>query len=112
MQEEQASPTPSTALPPLRVYRDWAWVRVPGVELRLGGPPAPMQLEERDTLQMQVNGQWVPVPVVEAPKPEHPGAAAERKRRAEESKRMQESVAQFLPQLRQLAQQAKADTKA
>jgi hypothetical protein len=58
--------------PELRVFRTFKWVRDPHQEVRYGGPPPHMLLVHTDELQKLVDGEWVPVPVVEADKPPHP----------------------------------------
>lgn len=85
-------------LPALRIQRSWRWVPVPGVELRIGGGPGPMQLEAIDVLEALVDGEWVAVPVVEDPKPEHPSVAAERKR----AERMQAEMADVFKHIKVL----------
>lgn len=61
----------------LRIKRTWRWVRAPGAELRIGGP-AQLILEPTDVLEVCVDGSWVPVPIHEEPKPEHPADVARR----------------------------------
>lgn len=65
----------------LRIHRSWKWQRaVTGEPLRIGGPPAPLELVAIDTLQMQdAQGQWVPVHIEEEPKPPHPHLETHRK---------------------------------
>lgn len=57
----------------LRIYRSWRWVSaVPDSEILMGGR-TPMKLEAMDELQqLDPQGNWVAVPVVEAEKPPHP----------------------------------------
>lgn len=74
---------PATLDLPLRTRRSWHWVPVPGVELRTGGGPAPLQLEAIDVLEVLVDGEWTQVPVFEMPKPEHPQVAEQRRRDVE-----------------------------
>lgn len=74
---------PAPTAPFLRLVRHWRWVHAPGVEVRVGGPAA-LQLEHHDVLETLFEGKWVPVPVVEMDKPEHPAVAA---RREEELRR-------------------------
>lgn len=62
---------------PYRVYRTFEWVLAPGQPLRIGGTNSYV-LEHHDEFQIEINGKWEPVPVVEAPKPAHP---SERKSR-------------------------------
>lgn len=90
-------------LPALRIQRSWRWIPVPGVELRIGGGPGPMHLKAIDVLEALVDGEWVAVPVVEAPKPEHPAVAAERQRAERmQAERMQAEMAEVFKNIKVL----------
>jgi hypothetical protein len=59
----------------LRIYRTFEWVPAPyapGEPVTYGGPPRPLVLRAKDTLQSCELGEWQDVPVVEADKPPHP----------------------------------------
>ncbi len=94
--------SPTAAAPakliPFRVHRSWTWERVPGVEVRMGGGPAPVELVPRETFEVEVDGQWVPAPVFEDPKPEHPTKAAERAQ-AKQTRKDMLALAEHLPGL-------------
>lgn len=82
---EAGAPSPSSdaaAVPQegsLRVARHWHWVPVSGGEFRVGGK-VPLELVHSDVLETLVDGRWVPVPVVDMGKPEHPDVIKERER--------------------------------
>ncbi len=63
--------TGNPLLCPLRVVRHYEWVPEPGAVMRLGGTPS-LVLSHHDVLEMNLGEGWVPVPVVEQPKPAHP----------------------------------------
>lgn len=73
----------------LRIYRTWKWVpALPMGDVWIGSKP-PLRLEPLDELQAKTAlGTWLPVPVVEAVKPEHPDALEAR----EHSEVMREAV--------------------
>ncbi len=79
----------------LRLHRIWKWVAPPW-NGRIGGPAQPLELQATDTLEAFVNGEWVPVPVVEDPVPENPQEVRRRREEAERSARMQEQMKTLL----------------
>lgn len=65
----------------LRIYRTWRWVAawVPMI-----GQKVPMRLEPTDELQYRNHkNEWLPLPVVDAEKPEHPDEAESRRHNKE-----------------------------
>lgn len=59
----------TTAFPPLRVHRTWVEKYPPYTPDRPLGARVHPTLEAVDVLEMLVDGQWVPVPVVEDSRP-------------------------------------------
>jgi hypothetical protein len=67
--------------PRFRIFRTWEWRQV-RVEA-FGGRPGPWHCVPKDELQtINASGEWEPVPIVEAEKPESPDVARERERAA------------------------------
>ena len=70
----------------LRIFRTFEWViAVPLSEARLGGRN-PMKLKHTDQLQWRSAtgfGEWLPVPIIEEDKPEHPDYKEARERNEE-----------------------------
>jgi hypothetical protein len=78
----------------LRIYRTWSWkIAVPASEIRYGGKN-PMQLVAHDELQFfsEASGEFAPIPIIEAEKPEHPDEKEDRKRNEEISRAMEDSL--------------------
>ena len=79
-------------VPPLRIFREWHWQPRYQPNPRMGGGPPPLELVARDQLQVLVGGEWTPVPIVEAEKPEKPVHPHELQRR----QAMAEGLRRFL----------------
>lgn len=59
----------------LRIHRTWKWVpaTVDPTRIQIGGKIHYILIPQ-DELQGLINGKWVPIPIVEEPRPEHPDA--------------------------------------
>lgn len=104
----------SPPTPQLRICRHWHWVPVPlsGSEMRYGDGPAPVQLEAKDVTEAWVDGQWIPLPLFEMPKPEHPSIAVERalaNTRGENMAEMFKQIEHLLPSESHLAKRGRRD---
>lgn len=78
----------------LRIYRTFEWeLDIPVSEVRFGGRN-PMKLVATDTLQYRnFNGDWVPVQIVEGPRPEHPHEKKDREQMDRMAKGIRKSLA-------------------
>lgn len=85
----------------LRIYRTWKWVlAVPMSDVCFGAKP-PLMLEACDELQCQTTlGTWLPVPRVEAVKPEHPDVLEDRERGEAMREAIGEAIARVFPAVR------------
>jgi|SRR5580700_12249602 hypothetical protein len=85
----------------LRVHRTFTWVADPFTAQTPIGGPVGMHLEHADILEYwdphfkeghELDGKWLPVPIVEEAEPEHPRVQRER----EEMDRMTKQIASAL----------------
>lgn len=89
----------------LRIRRTFSWVSAPFTNQTPIGGPIDLHLESTDVLEQWVEeapgivpGNWVPVPIVEEARPEHPSVARHREAAERMTKAFTDGIANMTPQ--------------